>query len=268
MMSKDQVRGRSAAFYERSPQSLNQCSTVWSASPGLHCRDSCGGSRNADLRRGNPSAEGRAKAHEKPPICGSLAGRRSQDGGKWRQFGSHATHGWGDVCRWRVWSSWVPIAARSARVGGRSDGLWWPCASLSQLWASAVWAGERVPLSALSRGQPRVGRRSAPEAGFATWYAPHSVVQGCTHRARTSTMRSRTLRRLWLTTLRDCAKRDGRSAPASFGAGSPFPRERASAGRLRCHQTDREKQPPTWSSIAAVTSLRLSETTLQDRDPS
>ena len=36
--------------------------------------DSCGGPRNADQRKGNPSAQGRNGANEKPPICGEHGG--------------------------------------------------------------------------------------------------------------------------------------------------------------------------------------------------
>jgi site-specific DNA recombinase len=55
----------------------------------------------------------------------------------------------------------------------------------------------------------------------------------CTRRARTSRKRPTTPARRLACTSRVCAKKVARLVRVSCGAGSPFPRERASAGRLR-----------------------------------
>lgn len=59
------------------------------------------------------------------------------------------------------------------------------------------------------------------------------IFPDCTRKARTSRKRLTTPVRRLACMSRVCAKKVARSVRASSGAGSPFPRERASAGRLR-----------------------------------
>ena len=118
---------------QRSPQSLDLGWTVWCSSLRSTGWDSCGGSRKADQRRGNPSAQARNGANEKPPICGSLVGLRSQ---KWScpdRLGRTHHPGAGaadrNCCRsgdrWLIRASSAGVAAADAgfTVGGRSAAL-------------------------------------------------------------------------------------------------------------------------------------------------
>jgi len=84
------------------------------------------------------------------------------------------------------------------------------------------------------------------------------ICRGCTPRARTSTTRPRTRARRSCFTSRVCAKKDGRSVPVWFGAGSPFPRERASAGPL-WRATDRRPSEARLGSRPPARQSRTSE---------